>query len=356
MNATDPVWDVIIIGAGMSGLSARRTFVEHGMSCLTLEKSRGLGGRASTRRAGKVCADLGAQFTSAKTEYWRDLLQASGAVGVKPIFLQTDSLHPRYVHAEGMSRLASLLVTDLSDSQRPIRKETRVTKIEPSGKFPFWEILDHHQQTHRALGLVVTLPVPQALELFDHSGLSSKLDTDPSQRDRLNQIKYSRCISVAYVLNEETSLPQPGILKNPSSEISGIFDQAKKGLNTSEPTVVVQAGPELSLKLWEEPTETQLETIWRKALDATGGQVFQKGFKAGWPQKWKYCEPLQQMDPKFERVLTKWPSPLVLAGDAFGGAKIEGAIISGREAALAVTRLLLPRTQPLNNCFTGTLD
>ena len=340
MSASDPIWDVLIIGAGMSGLSARRTFVEKGLSCLTLEKSRGLGGRVSTRRMDGICADLGAQFTSAKGRHWQGLIDSSRAEGLKPIFLNTDSQYPRYIHSQGMSCLARILVLDPENLSAPIKRETTVSRIEFAASGVFWEVVDQTNQRYRARALMVTLPVPQALELLKGFELVSKLGFDESQLRRLDGLSYSRCLSAAYILNEETSLDPPGILKNPSAEISGIFEQRKKGLNTSEPTVVVQAAAALSLELWENPSETLLEILWKKASAATQGSLLPKEYKLAWMQKWKYCEPLQHLHTNFEKVLTHVAAPLVLAGDAFGGSKIEGAIVSGREAALEIINAL----------------
>ena len=352
MTTPNPVWDVIIIGAGMCGLAARRSVVEQGLTCLTLEKSRGLGGRASTRRLDGVCADLGAQFTSAKSQYWKDRIESSLEMGVTPIYLLSDSQYPRYVHTQGMSRFANLFVSagqDLSalTDVNPILKQNRILRISSSNSGAVWEVTDQNQQTHRGRSLMVTLPLPQALELFDQSELVSKRDIDEPQHRRLSEIQYTRCLSAAYVLGQETNLVPPGILKNPSPNLSGIFDQGKKGLKTTEPTVVVQAGPKLSIELWDEPTEAILEVLWKEASAATQATLLPKGFKNGCLQKWKYCEPIVQQTSKFERVLSERTAPLVLAGDAFGGSKIEGAIESGREAALAVARWLAMPTGDL---------
>jgi predicted NAD/FAD-dependent oxidoreductase len=288
-----------------------------------------------------ICADLGAQFTSAHGSYWQGLMDSAQAEGVLPIYLQPDSKHPRYVHAQGMSRLAALFVKDPQNPQAPILKETRVSRFEAAGSGDFWEVIDQNDRRHRSRALILTPPLPQAMELMNHSQIS----LEQSQRRRFDEINYTRCISAAYVLNEETDLDPPGILKEPSPKISagisGIFDQRKKGLITSSPTIVVQASAALSLELWEEPSDILLETLWKKAGMATQASAHSKDFKLGWIQKWKYCEPLRPLGSTFERVETPGAAPLVMAGDTFGGSKIEGAVTSGREAALAVARYLL---------------
>ena len=59
----DPAPTVAIIGAGISGLSAARTLQDHGLTVTVFDKSRGVGGRMSTRRTDQgTTFDHGAQY------------------------------------------------------------------------------------------------------------------------------------------------------------------------------------------------------------------------------------------------------------------------------------------------------
>ena len=53
---------VAIIGAGMSGLAAARVLSDAGYAVTIFEKSRGVGGRAATRRRAGFIYDHGAQY------------------------------------------------------------------------------------------------------------------------------------------------------------------------------------------------------------------------------------------------------------------------------------------------------
>ncbi len=72
---------VAVIGAGMAGLAAARILSEAGVRCTLFDKSRGVGGRMSTRRAGDLQFDHGAQYFSAKGNRFQSLW-ALGATGV----------------------------------------------------------------------------------------------------------------------------------------------------------------------------------------------------------------------------------------------------------------------------------
>jgi predicted NAD/FAD-dependent oxidoreductase len=52
---------VLIIGAGMTGLTAARRLSDHGVESVLLDKGRAVGGRMATRRIGEARFDHGAQ-------------------------------------------------------------------------------------------------------------------------------------------------------------------------------------------------------------------------------------------------------------------------------------------------------
>ena len=58
---------VAIIGAGIAGLSAAKSLMQQGINVTLFEKSRGLGGRASTRRLPWANLDLGVQYFTVQT-------------------------------------------------------------------------------------------------------------------------------------------------------------------------------------------------------------------------------------------------------------------------------------------------
>ena len=58
--------DVLIIGAGLAGLSAANKLKEAGRDVLVIDKGRGIGGRLAGRRIGEATFDHGAQFFTAR--------------------------------------------------------------------------------------------------------------------------------------------------------------------------------------------------------------------------------------------------------------------------------------------------
>lgn len=60
--------DVLIIGAGLAGLSAANELKRAGHNVLIIDKGRGIGGRLAGRRIGDASFDHGAQFFTARED------------------------------------------------------------------------------------------------------------------------------------------------------------------------------------------------------------------------------------------------------------------------------------------------
>lgn len=72
-----------IIGGGLSGLACARRLKERGAQVAVFDKGRGPGGRMSSRRAGDLLFDHGAQYFTARSDAFRQQVaawQAAGAV------------------------------------------------------------------------------------------------------------------------------------------------------------------------------------------------------------------------------------------------------------------------------------
>ena len=66
---------VVVVGAGLAGLAAARMLNESGHDVIVLEKSRATGGRCATRRIGDAVFDHGAQFFTARSDEFSELVE-----------------------------------------------------------------------------------------------------------------------------------------------------------------------------------------------------------------------------------------------------------------------------------------
>lgn len=116
---------VAIVGAGIAGLAAAQALIanQSGIVPVVFEKSRGVGGRAATRRIDGFCFDHGAQYVKAPTPELHALIAATGdAVTIdRPVwtFTSTNQIAPgdpafadeqKWTWPGGITRLAKYLL------------------------------------------------------------------------------------------------------------------------------------------------------------------------------------------------------------------------------------------------------
>ena len=72
--------DIVVIGAGIAGLSFARTMQQYGGEVLILERSRAVGGRCATWRHADMAMDYGVPFLHARSPlFWQTVDQLLGA-------------------------------------------------------------------------------------------------------------------------------------------------------------------------------------------------------------------------------------------------------------------------------------
>jgi hypothetical protein len=123
-----------------------------------------------------------------------------------------------------------------------------------------------------------------------------------------------------------------------SEDISGVFDQAQKGLATSEAKLVVHMTPAFSEKHWDTSDDEVLSEI-QKLIQPHCQADSKPGVQS--LHRWRYCEPLKPVAFPF----LKWGegAQIWIAGDAFLASRVDGAFTSGESAAGSVIDYLEQR-------------
>jgi renalase len=317
----------------MAGLSAGRALTTRGAQVVILDKGRGPGGRMATRRLTglhntPLPCDHGAQFFTVRSKPFQaqvDVWIKSGHVVLWATrFPHADGNRdrheePRYVGAFGMNALAKDLATGLD-----VRCSQTVVNIHPSEQG--YRVVTQEGPTFEGRAVLVTAPVPQALSLLDASGLGIEAT------DALRRLTYAPCLAVALTLDGPTNLPAPGGLRFTGEPLAWMADGRAKKAPGNEHSVVLHAAPAFSATHFRQDREKAADLMIRCAASWIGpGNILHRHIHG-----WLYSTPLAQ-DTQTEkyRILHHHP-PLMLAGDGFSGGRIEGAYLSGLEAAHAL--------------------
>ncbi len=318
--------DVLVVGAGMTGLVAAKRAQEAGRSVLVVDKGRSVGGRLATRRLGKGAADHGAQFFTARTLEFQavvDRWERLGLVYLWAMGWSTGSFvgnepegHPRYAVRGGMNKLAKHLAQGLD-----VDLNVRLVSLQADAQG--WRATDDHGEVYAAGAVILTPPVPQSLALLNDQGVQ----LHEMDRTSLERIRYAPSLTGLFRIEGETNIPFPGAVQRPADAITWIADNRQKGISPEETIVTMHGGASYSRRYWDSTDDEVLGNM-REVLGRylpAGAQIMEAQLK-----RWRYAFP-EILHP--ERALRcHGVPPLIFAGDAFGGPRVEGAYLSGLAA------------------------
>jgi renalase len=312
---------VVIVGAGLAGLAAARPLVDAGHQVVLFDKGRSPGGRMATRRIGASTLDHGAQFFTVRGDTFAAVVEphrSSGLVYEWCRGFNGDDGYPRYAVRGGMNAFAKALAAPLD-----VRTRSLVFSIARTAGAPHpWLVTLDDASKHAADALVVTSPVPQSYSLLVSSG--AELPTELIRTD------YDRTIALLATLDRPSALSEPGGLQHPTERISFVTDNQIKGIST-EPALTLHAAAGWSEAHWGDDAADLARALSDAAAPYLGDAVI----TAAQVKKWRFATP-RTIWPERCWASADANAPLVLAGDAFGGPKVEGAVLSGLAAAGAL--------------------
>ena len=317
--------DLLVVGAGLAGLALARDLADAGWSVQLLDKSRGVGGRAATRRVQQddlnLRIDHGAQFFTARGErlqHWVQQLQSQGVVtewGAATVrwsggqFQWIPHRHPRYVCPAGMSALARVLLQ--GEAPLNFTPQATVVRVEPLPDG--WAVYTQEGGRFAARRLVLNMPAPQALQVAA-GGL------EPQTRAALEAVQFAPCWAAMVVLED---LADPGwqALEADHPVLAWLALDHTRRAGSSSPALVLHGQPGWS--------QTHLEQTPQQALEAllqAAGEVLGQPLRPVWSQahRWRYALPSQPYPGSF---LVQ--GSLAFCGDWCGGARVEAALESG---------------------------
>lgn len=303
---------VLIVGAGMAGLAAATALRRAGYSSVLLDKSRAVGGRMSTKTIGRAQFDQGAQHFAVRSDEVAALLQPVIEAGVMREWYQTASGEPRYVGTGGMRRIPEFLAEGMD-----VRIASPVDLIEV-GTDRVTLVAGNTRVEGSAA--IVTPPVPQTAALLDRSGI----DPPPGA---IPPAEYRACLAVMAELDGPAGLPE-GHLTVDGAGISWLADNYHKGTSVV-PSLTIHSTPAFAAQHLEEDPD-----VWIGLLVEAAGPLIGSRVTNAVGHRWRFAEPATTATTGAP-VLSEAP-PVLLAGEIFAGAKVEGAVLSGLAAAQAV--------------------
>mgnify|MGYP001796830721 CR=1 FL=1 len=364
------IHDCIILGGGASALFAADRLRAKGRRVLVIDKARLVGGRMSTRRltvpaqaqTGESDAwlDFGAQFFTVRSPRFQAYVDRWLAEGEAAVWFEGSGGHPRYRGIPNMKSLLLRMAEPLA-ADDSLLLQTRITRIARSESGGGWNVFADGDAGSRhiasARSLILTPPVPQTIDLLTASEL-----LDQAERDALSAYQYHPCFALMliYAADDAPQIPA-GYLTDANDgdrpalgpHIRWLADNQAKGVSPDHIALTVHTEAEFTRTHYEHDPEAVRDALIESAPVLRGHQP------VAWQlHRWRYSVPAhaaserspaggnavpanpphpESGEPSHCRPLAGH-SDIILAGDGLSGGRVEGAVLSGLDAADWVER------------------
>jgi renalase len=350
------IHDVIVVGAGIAGLSLAREIRSRGLAPLVLERARGVGGRCATRRIDGQPVDHGIAFLHGRTARFLEALDAVGDASAIPdwprvregtgVPCQPEAFGGggwRTAFAGGVSGFAKHLARGLD-----VRLETHVDALvpttepgSPAGRR--WEVRLKSGTGFQARALALTMPAPAVHELLRQMvpGVQAVTALLPV----LELVQVLPCLTVIARYPAQAPAPVWEIsLPRSSVAVHTILHDSSKRAPGSPLMLVIQARPGFSRMHLDDPMESWSRTMLEEAAALHGEWIARPELTQThiW-RKARVAVGSELAGPLAVRL--EGGAVLGVAGDGFHAAGgVEGAYLSG--VALAERFLEMVPTLP----------
>lgn len=314
---------IAILGSGVAGLSAARDLRRRGIDAVVFDKSRGVGGRMSTRYADAWEFDHGAQYFTVQDADFQAEIDTAVEAGVvaaweaKALYLKTGELstdtgRARYVGLPRMNSLPKYWAEGLD-----VNLGRRITSIE---KLESWILTFEDGSTAAGFdGVISTLPPAQAEKILPQ--------TFP-KRASVAAAEMHVCFCLMVGLSAPIN-PGWDTLRVKDLPIDWIaINNAKPGRSQDVGTVVVQSEAAWSDANVETDRES-VQAVMLKAASALLGLPLEDAPHIAL-HRWLYAANKSSPD-----VPCLKGDGFAVAGDWCLGGRVQGAWLSGRAAAQA---------------------
>lgn len=316
-----------VVGAGITGLACARELKACGFDVQVFDKSRGLGGRTSTRRTDSgLRFDHGAQFFTTNDPRFQSMTTdwvsrgvvaewRSRVVDIEGAKVVDASRQVRYVGVPGMSAMAVDLGTGLR-----VRTGTQV--ISTSHTSSGWTIeTDDHENVGPFDALVVTLPAPQSAMLLAGHPFA----------EVAGRVRMAPCWAAMVAFESRVSVDWDGAFVKGSPLSWVARNSSKPGRDQITECWVVHANAEWTIAHLEDSAELTAYQLLNAFESVIGRQLPKHSHLVA--HLWRYS---QGADSAQRQILFDRENRLVVCGDWLSGGRIEDAFLSGIHAANSI--------------------
>jgi renalase len=316
---------IAIIGTGIAGLSAAQALHGAGHNVQLFDKSRGSGGRMSSKRSDAGALDLGAQYFTARDRRFVEVVQqwqARGWVAEWAPSLynsRNGQLSPspdeqvRWVGAPRMSAITRAMLGAL-----PVHFACRITEVFRGEQH--WHLLDAEGNSHGPFShVIVATPAPQATAL---------LSSAPKLASVAAGVAMDPTWAVALAFSTPLETPMEGCFVQDSPLDWLARNRSKPGRDSTLDTWVLHATSSWTKQHLDLDKEAVTEQLHGAFAEMIGCAVPAPTISLA--HRWLYARPATAHQ---WGVLADADLGIYACGDWCLSGRVEGAWLSGQEAA-----------------------
>ena len=291
---------IAIIGAGFSGCNLYNNLKEKYEDITIFEKSRGAGGRLSTKYIEDKFIDYG---TSSLIPITDDLkffcldLAKNGVLKAK---------YDEFIPKNGINKICKFLI-----DEKNLLTNTKITKAENRNNK--WTLEDEKHNIYNDFDLLfITIPAPQIMQM--------KIELPDNFKEKLSFIKYDSIFSLILYTNKELKLNENKLYENP--DIKDIINNSKKYLYKDFSSYVIHSSKEFA-NCVNEKSKDEICEIFLDNFDDETKELIEKFTII--PHLWKYAFAKTSLDMPY---FLNEEKNLGICGDYFSHNNVEASLLS----------------------------
>ncbi len=291
---------IAIIGAGFSGCNLYDNLKLQFEDITIFEKSRGVGGRLSTKYIDDKFIDHGTPFLIPITEDLKSF--CSDLVKNKVIKNRYDEFLP----INGMNKICKFLI-----NEENLKTNTKI--IEAKFIDNKWNLVDENNNNYTGFDkLFLTIPATQILEM--------NIDLEENIKNELEKIKYDSVFSLILYTNANLKLDENLVYEN--SCVENIINNSKKYLYKDFSSYVIHSSKKFANEVNTKTKEEILEIFLNSFDEKTKEHL--KTFNLI-PHLWKFAFVKNSLDMSYYLNESK---TLGICGDCFNFSNVEASLTS----------------------------
>ena len=298
--------NIAIIGAGLSGASISSFLKKEGHLVTVFEKSRGAGGRCSTRYVNDKLIDHGTAYFECDDERFKDFCDDMEKKGI--LKSQNGTFYPTI----GMNKLCSYLI-----DENDLIKNTKIVTVKQIEGL--WKLIDENGIKFANFDRVVlSIPSVQILQM--------DIELKNNIKESLKKVAYDSIATLMVYSNQGQSLDTEKILKEGS--FKKVVDNSSKYGYKNFSSYVIHLKEEIINSL-DFQTKEEVKSFMTDKLSKIIGKNIEDDFYV-LPHFWKYAFAVNNLEEPYLYD----DRGLAFCGDYFRYKNLQGAYLSSLELFL----------------------